>query len=240
MSSSSDAAVRGDAAPGYVPVVHPVASPAPARLPDLRSGHWTRLGDDGVLGDEVTEQALGALAERTRDAARAQGYAVGWAEGRREALDLAARESREASARAAESERRREEAHRRAVASLAGAADALLDAVDGVCAHVADQATDLALEVTRAIVGRELALATDPGADAVRRVLAALPEAPVARVRLPVELTGSPALAELAEQGLAVTGDPSLALGDAVVETDEAAVDLRVGTALERLAEVLR
>ena len=56
---------------------------APAEPPDLRTGVWTRLGDDRVLGDAVTEAVLGALAERTRDAAQAQGYAVGWAEGQR-------------------------------------------------------------------------------------------------------------------------------------------------------------
>ena len=57
-----------------------------ADRPDLRTGVWTRLGDSAVLGDPVTEAALDGLAERTHSAARAQGYAVGWAEGRQEAL----------------------------------------------------------------------------------------------------------------------------------------------------------
>ena len=56
---------------------------------DLRSGSWTRLGDGGVVGDPVTEAVLGPLAERVRAAARAEGYAAGWAEGRRRAQEAA-------------------------------------------------------------------------------------------------------------------------------------------------------
>ncbi|HEY9562838.1 MAG TPA: hypothetical protein VIR30_03615, partial [Nocardioides sp.] len=53
--------------------------------PDLRAGEWTRFGSGNARGDAVTENTLAALADSTRDAARAQGYAVGWAEGRRRA-----------------------------------------------------------------------------------------------------------------------------------------------------------
>jgi flagellar assembly protein FliH len=212
----------------------------PAVLPDLRTGVWTRLGDDRVLGDAVTEEALGALAERTRDAARAQGYATGWSQGRREAQDQAAVTGAQAAERAAAHERRREEEHRAAVAALARASEELLARVQEVCDQVAAQATDLALEVTRALVGHELAVSADPGADVVRRVLADLPADPLVQVRLHPGLAASPAVTELTDRGLTVVPDPTLEAGDAVVETDEAAVDLRLSTALDRLAEVLR
>ncbi|HEY1134125.1 MAG TPA: hypothetical protein VGE77_06075, partial [Nocardioides sp.] len=54
-------------------------------LPELRTGNWTRRGGPGVLGDPVTEELMDALATSTRAAAQSQGYAVGWAQGRRDA-----------------------------------------------------------------------------------------------------------------------------------------------------------
>ncbi len=108
--------------------------------PDLRTGIWTRLGDNAVLGDEVTEAALGILAERTRDAARAQGYSVGWAEGRREALELAAVTARMVEQRHLEEEQRRESEHQTALAALVAAAAALRTASQEAATQIADQA----------------------------------------------------------------------------------------------------
>lgn len=223
MSSSSDAA----------------ASYLRADRPDLRSGEWTRLGDRRVLGDEATEAALGALARRARSAARAQGYAVGWAEGRQEALTHAAR-----TADLAEEQRRRDEVHRAeqheaAIAGLVRAAGALEATTAAVSARVAEQATDLALAVTRVIVGHELAVAADPGAQVVARVLAALPDDPTVQVRLHPEAAGSSATRLLEQHGVRMIADPDLGLHDAVVETDTGVIDLRIGAALDRLAEVL-
>ena len=208
--------------------------------PDLRTGVWTRLGHPSVLGDEVTEQALGRLAERTRHAARAQGYAVGWAEGRKEALARADEEAAATAARAADREAERDAEHRRAIAALQAAATELRSAVGGVCDLVAAQATDLAFELTRELVGHELALAEDPGAGVVRRVLAALPGAHMATVRLHPAVVESAAARSLAEQGVSVRPDPDLAPDDAVVEVDEAAIDLRLESALDRLRQALR
>ncbi|MDQ2757752.1 MAG: hypothetical protein M3Y71_14525, partial [Actinomycetota bacterium] len=53
----------------------------PLLTPDLRGGDWTRRGGDSVRGDASTELLLGELADRTRTAARSQGFSVGWAEG---------------------------------------------------------------------------------------------------------------------------------------------------------------
>ncbi|HEU5038079.1 MAG TPA: FliH/SctL family protein [Nocardioides sp.] len=211
-----------------------------AERPDLRSGVWTRLGHPSVLGDDVTEQALGRLAERTRVAARAQGYAVGWAEGRQEALVRGEETARAAQQAAEQREAERDAEHQRAVAALQAAAAELRDAVTEVCDLVARQASDLAFEVTRELVGHELSLEEDPGAGVVRRVLATLPAAHVATVRLHPATAESAAAQGLAEQGVTVRPDASLAPDDAVVEVDDAAIDLRIESALDRLRQALR
>ncbi len=219
--------------------VRPAAYPSADR-PDLRTGLWTRLGDSAVLGDEATEAALGSLADRTQRAARSQGYAVGWAEGRQEALSCAAETAAHTLRQAREAEQLRDFEHDAAVAGLARAAAALEAATAEVTGRVAEQATELALELTRALVGHELADATDPGAGVVARVLAVLPSDPTTQVRLHPDAAASSATRLLAEHGVRLVGDPTLARGDAVVETDTTAIDLRVTTALARLAEVLR
>jgi flagellar assembly protein FliH len=229
MSSSPEARVHA----GGLADLHPVARP------ELRTGVWTRLGDSSVLGDDITEATLGTLAERTRTAARAQGYAVGWAEGRREALARADEAAADAARERARAERRREDEHELAVATLGLAADELRVAAQDICDRIAEQATELALEVTHELVAHELAVATDPGAGVVRRVLAVLPTGPFVTVRLHASAASSPALEELAARGASVVVDPDLSPGDALVETESSVLDLRVSTALQRLREVL-
>lgn len=208
--------------------------------PDLRTGTWTRLGDHAVLGDEVTEAALGVLAERTRDAARAQGYSVGWAEGRREALELATVTATLVEQRHEEEELRREREHQAALLALVAAAEKLSAAAQEVATHIADQAVDLAFELTETIVGHELTVEAYPGASTVSRVLAVLPDDPTTTVRLHPTVVHSDAVAQLHEHGVRLVVDPDLARHDAVVETETSAIDLRVGTALTRLREALR
>ena len=223
-STSADRVLRGDAstdAPGLL-------------MPELRTGSWTRWGDGAVSGDHVTEQLLDRLAENTRQAARAQGYSVGWAEGRREAEDAARAAAAETERRTAEAEACRAAEHTTAMKALHQAADQLVGSVDAVCRTVDGQAASLALELTRELVGRAV---PDAAEHAVERVLGLLPDHPVARVRL------HPAVAahatELRERGVVIVPDPELGPADAVVEADEYVVDLRVDTALTRLREVL-
>jgi len=214
--------------------------PQPADIPDLRTGDWTRLGGSRVLGDDATENALGALAERARRAARAQGYAVGWAEGRREAGARAEEAAAAAAELARRAEEQREAEHRAVIEALTLAADELRAAIAEVCARVGDQATELALAVTEELVGRELCAAADPGVDVVRRVLAVVPEGSSPQVRLHPSIGSSPALADLADRGLVVVPDPEIEPHDAVVETDDLVIDLRIPAALDRLRAVLR
>lgn len=227
MSSSSEARVvrRGSA-----------TSVTGLTTPELRTGAWTRLGGDRVLGDPVTEQTLASLAESTRAAARSQGYAVGWAQGRREATESARLAAAEAERARVTEEARREAEHRTVVAALEAATAELTRALAAVCEHVEEQATSLALDLTRELVGHEVTHGA-AGQHVVRRALALVPDRGVARLRLHPDVA-----ATVTGTGDAVTvvADPTLGLGDALVETDEQVVDLRVATALDRLREVLQ
>jgi flagellar assembly protein FliH len=221
-------------------VVEPAWDLAPLATPELRTGEWTRFGASSVLGDTVTEETLSALAERTRTAARSQGYSVGWAEGQRAAREEARRHAAAAADELARAEDRRATEHRAAVAALEAAAAHLHDTVASLSATVEEHASELAWELTEALVGHELRSAT--GADVVRRALQLAPTEPVARLRLhPDQLAGLGAadLAELAERGVEAVADPGLGWADALVEAADHVIDARIGTALDRVREVL-
>lgn len=172
--------------------------------------------------------------EATHETARAQGYAVGWAQGRREAEASVRAESEQLAAAAAAAEARRDAEHAAAVAALREAAVAAHRALAEVCRRVDDQAAGMALELTRELVG---AAAADP-THVLDRVLGLLPLHAVVQVRL------HPAVAAVAGQlgdlGIAVVADPTLGPSDAVALADDHVVDLRVDEAVSRLAEVLR
>lgn len=206
---------------------------------DLRSGSWTRLGGAGVLGDTATESALQALAETARTAARAQGYASGWAEGRRAAERAALAEAEQyvvqrAAERAAEAAE-----HEQAVAALRLAAQRLDAATAKVCSAVETHAVEISLQLAEAVLGRELALAEQPAADAMRRALELMPSGTAVTVRLhPADRDGLD-LAAFADHCVTVVADPTLRRGDALVETDVTVVDATVDAALARVREVL-
>ncbi|TIC83521.1 hypothetical protein E8D34_15425 [Nocardioides sp. GY 10113] len=241
MSSSSEfRAARPDTAGPTA--VAPAESAAGAGLrslplPELRRGGWTRLGGSSVLGDQLTESLLGELAEQARSAATAQGYAVGWAQGRREAAaEAAEREAVVAARRAAEDERREAE-HREALAGIGRAADEVRGLLADLAGSLEEQGTELAFALVAELLGHQVRL--EGGADVVRRVLAVLPDRPLATVRLSPAAADSPAATELAERGVEVRRDAALGRGDAVVECDGSIVDLRLDRALERVRAAL-
>lgn len=231
-STSSDRVVARDLPPETVT--------SPGRASDLRTGAWTRLGSGGSLGDAVTESILAGLAERSHQAARAQGYATGWAEGRRVALARAAEEAERVRREVADERARREAEHASALAALEAAVDQLrvrtVEAADELAGHT----VEVALELTAAILGREVTTASDPGADALRRALAEVDPTIPTTVRLhPADRAALDPVA-LAGRKVVVTDDPTLQRGDAVAETDDTLVDATVAAALERVREVLR
>jgi flagellar assembly protein FliH len=212
-----------------------------AEVPELPTGPWTRLGQRSVHGDAVTEGALDGLAGNIRSKARAQGYSVGWAQGRRQAVLEAQQQQAEREADAKAAERLRAEEHAEALAALRLAAQALHEQAAVVAARVEDAALELARELTRTLVGHELRTATDPAGDTVRRALTLLPEqddVPVT-LRLHPDVATAAASGDLRARGVRVVADSSLDTCDAVVETDDTVVDARVSEALGRVLEVL-
>lgn len=208
------------------------------RTPDLRAGTWTRLGPGAALGDIATEDTLAVLAERTRATAEAQGYAVGWAKGVREAK---AAEQLAATERAERDERdraRREAEHAAAVAALQQAAAGLHEATTELRRRVGDQVAGLAVAVTAEVLGHRAAEQTPE--DVVRRALDVLPEgAAGATLRLSPEVARHALDADL-PASLSVSPDPTLGHADALVELHDHVLDLRVDRAVSRVREALR
>ena len=225
MSSSSEA-------------VMPEPTLTPLATPELRSGTWTRFGGASVLGDAVTEETLNALAESTRTAARSQGYAIGWAEGQRAARTAAAAEAELVEDRRRAEDLHRSQEHAAALDALVAAAGELRAEAARVAAVLAEEASGLALDLTRTILG-PLARDLDP----VRRALDLTPDGDLARLVLNPEDAAAitpEQTATLAGLGVNVITDATLARGDAIAEATEHVLDLRIGAALERVAEVLR
>ena len=208
----------------------------PLVVTDLRSGHWTRLGSGGVLGDRVTEEAMSDLAEKARTAGHAEGYAVGWSLGSRRAEQESRARREDEERQHAEDRDRREQEHARALADLVQAAHALDAAIGDAVARVEQQAAALALELTRELVG-EAAATAGVGAVAAR-VRSALPVPPPGAV-----LHAHPDVAHHPDAdwpaGVTVRSDATLGRADVLVDLDEGVLDLRVDHALQRLAEVL-
>ena len=208
----------------------------PLLTPDLRGATWTRSAAGSVRGDVVTESTLGVLADRARATAEAQGYAVGWASGAREAAAAAQRDRDELLAHASETEQQRAAEHGAAVAALRHAAEELAQATARTCALVEDRAVELALGVTESVLGAAAAAALPR--DVVARAVDVLPEHGLVRVRLHPDVLRSVPAADLPAT-VTFEADATLGAADALVEIDDTLVDLRVGTALRRVRKAL-
>lgn len=208
------------------------------------AGGWSRLAPSTSEGDTAMQATLLDVADRTRDAARAQGYAVGWAQGRREAARVAAQTAAEVARAEAEAQARRDDEHHEGVAALTRAAAELRSLMETTTARLESQGTRLAWELVEALVGHEVRAARS--ADVVARVLALAPVGELVRVRLHPDHLPAPgsgaatAVDELTAQGAVLAADPTLERLDALVELTEGVLDLRISTALERVHEVLR
>lgn len=206
---------------------------------DLREGAWTRFGGGRVLGDGVTEGTLRSLAERSHEVARAQGFATGWAEGVR-ASRARSSAAQDAAARAFEERSHRTLAEQQAaLGALAAAVTRCEETTRALQEQLADRAVELALQIAEAVLGREVALSTDPAGDAVRRALTAVPVDVPFVLRLHPDDAALLDLTLLADRPVSVVGDPRLARGDAAVETESGWVDADLAGALARVREVL-
>jgi flagellar assembly protein FliH len=206
---------------------------------DLRTGAWTRLGSGSALGDPLTEGILGSIAERSREAARAQGYAQGWAEGRRVALARAEEQAEEVRRTAAADRERQQAEHLLAITALEAAVAKTNARLAAALDELAEHTVEVALQIAEAVVGREVATAVDPGADALRRAMSKVDPQVTTTIRLhPADhALLDPAMLE--GRDLVVVADPAIARGDAVAETEDTLVDATVAAALARVRGVL-
>lgn len=216
MSSSSDASARA-----RVHHEHDVHASLHV-LPELRTFASTfdvrRVG----IPEDLLDEAL--------QAARVEGYDAG----RAEAFEAAELELRER--RAAQQESIDDARH-----ALETATTGMIAMQSSLDARLADRVGDVAFAVAEALVGRELATATDPGRDAIARALALAPARVAVTVRLhPDDLGHGGGLGgDEAGRNLSLVGDPTLSRGDSVVELDTGEIDASIGAALERVRRAL-
>jgi flagellar assembly protein FliH len=208
--SSDDALLRGDDAERARPVDL-------GRLVLAGSALSRDLSPVGPWADE---------AARIREAARRHGLAQGLEEGRTQGLEEGL-----------------DEAARRCQ-GITGALDAAVAQLGQECEalgrRLADDTVQLALDIAKAVIGRELAVAADPGADAIARCLDLVPSVADLVVHLnPDDVARLQEFDVLGDRDLTVVPDDRLEPGDAVVVSDETMIDARIGTALQRVTEVL-
>ncbi len=174
--------------------------------------------------------------------ARTRGYAEGFAEGRRIALDEARAQ------RAAEAERLQQERDARAVryesalTALDDARSAVADRVRTTSALSADRIEELAVELATAILGAELSDPARSAAHALRRALAEMPVDRWTRVAVHPrdgEVLRADADAVAALHGVEMIDDASVSPGGAIVQIADGAVDVRVAEALRRASAAL-
>lgn len=217
MSSSSSTAHRAR-------VLRDVATTPVADLVDLGS---LTAADRRAVDPSVVAEAR----ERGFADGRADGYREGYLAGHQEALREAAR-----------NEAARDQAAERALAALAAAA-ADVHAHRGRDIEGIEQLlVDAALELATAIVGRELEVAETPGRDALVRALRVADgmEPAVARLH-PADVDTLGVLDEVAPgREITVVPDPAVEPGGCIVEVGNGRIDAQLGTAIERIGEVLR
>jgi flagellar assembly protein FliH len=209
--------------------------------------HVIRADSAGTVAPARFDVALGEriqLPEDVREDLRAQamaaGFAHGWAEGRR-AAEEAGRADREQQAAEADA----------VLVAQVTAVQQVVEAVAGAVAAFEQRAaptfTDLendliatAFAIAEAVIGRELATATEPGRDALTRALALAPRGSAAVVRMnPADAALLPGASQIDGRDVVVIADPGLAPGDAVVESETTTIDARLGAALERVRAAL-
>jgi flagellar assembly protein FliH len=208
--------------------------------------HSTPFAGGRVVDARLTDPHLQSVVEEARRTASAEGQAAGFADGYAAGLASAAVD---AAARAEQAELQRRAASAAATAEVDSALDVLSTVARALAerdrlsiAEVEDVVADLALQVARAVLDRELALSADPGAEAIARALALAPEDCSAVVRLhPLDAVVTRDLGSLgAGRSIVLVADPDVARGGCVVEAAGRRIDAQIETALERVAAALR
>ena len=218
------------AAPTAIPVVLPhveaiveVEPPAPEPAPEAVAAA-EELREASIAFD------LGHRAgfEHGRREGQAEGYRDGLETGRAEALDAGRREAS------------------RLLEALRGSVADHGTRLDEVAGEVARAATELAFGIAEQILQRELLTAADPGADAIRRAVAALPHAGESISAAVVRLHPDDASRLVADPDelfagveLVIVADSDVEPGSCLLDVDQTRVDTSVSSALARVREVL-
>ncbi len=166
-----------------------------------------------------------------REAVARQGYDDGYAQG------MAAARVEQQRDRALESQRAAT-----ALAALSNAIRELEESGRRLRAEVQAAAPRFAFAIVEELLGRELKLATSPGYDAIQRALT-LDEGsdPVTVWMHPQDIETLGEMTELQrDRELKVVPDPSIERGGAVAEIGKATLDGQLGSALERVRQVLQ
>lgn len=184
----------------------------------------------GTPSTVATVEGLEALQRQARDDAARIGYEDGFVRGQQEAI-AQGRAQAEQSVQSVQ----------RALAALDAAAGHLQHQQSVAVADVEQQVITMALSIAEAVLGREVAAAQAPARDALVRALALAPRGLDAVARL------SPADAEAigdvstlaADRLISVVGDATVEPGGCILDVGPCRVDAQVGTALDRVREVL-
>jgi flagellar assembly protein FliH len=178
-----------------------------------------------------------------QEAARATGYAEGWAQGRRDAVALQAQE-------VLRGEQERQRVERQLAEQTQMACDALNSAVRQLASRTVPALEDMAdlvlggaLRLAEAVLGAELSVLDDAGTLALRRALAPLPDDGRVVVRMHphdlqvvLDATGEAGATTRRVDGheVELVADSGLRRGEAVADQGAARVDARLAAALGR------
>ncbi|MGI9598369.1 MAG: FliH/SctL family protein [Acidimicrobiales bacterium] len=197
----------------------------------IRGDEAARAKPIDLVGGESAAplNAVGPWADQLNalhESARQQGFEQGRAEGHGRGVEQGRQQMVELSS------------------SLRTSVEQLLMKLEAGSAEVGDRlaakTVDLALEIASAVLGREISLTEDPGAEAIARCLEMAPATGDLFARLhPEDAAELGRIEGLADRGLMITADPTLRRGDAIVTIDDTTIDARLSESLRRVAEAL-
>jgi flagellar biosynthesis/type III secretory pathway protein FliH len=197
-----------------------------------------RLSLDPTYTDPHLEELVRVAADRAREAARAEGYAAGWSQGRQAAGERAQLALEQAGEQMDAERHVAGQKVAQLMSTLGDAARAARVAAAPEWAEVADTLAEGALRLAAAALGRELRSFDDSLAQSVKVALQKLSEPGEAVVHL------NPADAAMVlddpELNVRVISDPGVPVGSVVMLTPAQRLRYDLPTALAAAEEVLR
>jgi flagellar assembly protein FliH len=208
--------------------------------PPLRSRPATTIADDwGSSLPELAGVTTAAMDPTRIEEAMREGYATGHAAGMADGYAAGVQQGEADGLARLEQDRRNLES---ALADLRQQLARLGEAETEIRAAFDLAVASTAFLMAEAIIGRELAVAADPGRDAIVRAFAVAPSAvATAVVRLhPSDVGRLGDISDIApDVTLTVVPDPAIAAGSCILVMGDTTVDATIGAALQRVREVL-